>query len=64
MNEATITLTRAALEALCDNFGGNIKDPMESFRSSRAKIEAITAKLIKRSRFEADGYILVRTADR
>lgn len=52
------------LEALCDNFDGDTKEPLECFRDNRPRIEAIAAKLIKRQRFEADGSILVRTADR
>lgn len=53
-----------SLEALCDNFDGDTKEPLQCFRDNRANIEAIAAKLIRRQRFEADGSILVRTADR
>ena len=52
-----------SLEALCDNFDADPEEPLPSFHNSRAKIEAITAKLVDRGRFEADGSILVRTAD-
>lgn len=53
-----------SLEALCDNFDADNKQPLESFQSNRRKIEAIAAGLIKCQRFEPDGSILVRSSDR
>ncbi len=52
-----------SLEALCDNFDSDTKEPLLCFRDNRAKIEAITAKLVRRQRFEEDASILVRSAD-
>lgn len=53
-----------SLEALCDNFDGDTKETLQCFRDSRDKIEVLAAKLIQRQRYEADGSILIRTADR
>jgi uncharacterized protein DUF1488 len=52
-----------SLEALCDNFEGDNKEPLECFEKNKPKIEAIATKLIVRRRFERDGGILIRSAD-
>jgi len=52
-----------SFEALSDNFDGDRKQPLKSFKENRSKIEALATKFIQRQRFENDGSILVRTAD-
>jgi hypothetical protein len=52
-----------SLEALCDNFDGDTKEPLQCFLNNRARIESLATKIILRQRFENDGSILVRNAD-
>jgi hypothetical protein len=52
-----------SLEALEDHFGGEPSKVVESFILHRAAIEHIDERLIARQRFEADGSILIKTAD-
>jgi hypothetical protein len=53
-----------SLEALCDNFDGDDKEPLKCFEENRARIQSIAAKLIAQKRFERDGRILIRSSDR
>jgi uncharacterized protein DUF1488 len=52
-----------SIEALADHFGSYFDDPLPAFRANRKRIEAVARRLIKRKRLEADGTVLIRTAD-
>lgn len=52
-----------SLEALEDRFQANLMKPLQAFISNRPAIEHIAERLIERRRFEADGSVLIRTAD-
>lgn len=52
-----------SLEALGDHFDADAKGMLDSFRGHRKRIEEMAAKLIAKGRFEADGAILIRSAD-
>jgi hypothetical protein len=52
-----------SIEALCDHFGAFYDDPLPVFKAHRQGIEQAAAKLIRKSRFEKDGTILIKSAD-
>ena len=52
-----------SMEALQDHFENNTRKPVETFIRHRHAIERVAETLIARQRFEADGSILIRTAD-
>ncbi len=52
-----------SLEALHDHFDGDMLKPVQTFKLNRRAIEQIAERLLSRHRFEADGSILIRTAD-
>jgi hypothetical protein len=47
-----------SIEALRDHFGAYVDDPLPAFRSRRARIQEITAKLITERRLEDDGTVI------
>jgi hypothetical protein len=52
-----------SLEALNEHFGAYADDPLPAFRKHRQEIWDLAAKLINQRRFEADGTILIQSAD-
>lgn len=52
-----------SIEALADHYGAYYDDPLPAFKANRRRIEAAARRLIKRNRLEADGTVLIRTAD-
>jgi len=52
-----------SLDALKERFGAFYDDPLPAFRSHRARIQEVAARLIEQRRFEDDGTLLIRSAD-
>jgi hypothetical protein len=52
-----------SIDALEDHFGSARRKHVDAFLSHRAAINGIAQRLIDRGRFEADGTVLIRTAD-
>lgn len=53
-----------SLEALQDDYGGILHQPVEAFRQNRSAIEKLAERLIRQHRFESDGSILIRSGER
>ncbi len=51
------------MEALEDNFDGNISEPLKSFDLNRPAIKSIAKNLISQNRFESDGSVLIKSQD-
>lgn len=52
-----------SIEALIDHFGAYADNPLPAFAKHRQQIWHTAAKLIAARRFEADGRILIQSAD-
>ena len=51
------------IEALVEHFHAFQDDPLPAFRKHRQEIWSMADNLITRRRFEADGTVLIRSAD-
>ena len=63
IDDAKVINCAISMEALIAHFGGYTDDPLPTFAKHRQRIWDIAEKLIAGRRFEADGTILIQSAD-